>query len=695
MKMKSPGKHRHPDTLWYILSAVALGIGIFFRFYRLDLDPPYFFAGTTQDLLTDPYNVIHFARNKILFGIWDIFDYSRWIVFKYTLSSFAAYISFAALGVSIVAANLSAVALNLGGILLFLTGLWRYSHKAASIAAILLLADITLLSYGRLPFMENGLIFLSGLCYFLFVQFNGSKALEIIVGAVAAICFISGKAFGIIMIIPPLYLVLVGCPDSRWRRIGTLLISFAGTIVAAGYLFYGKDFNTVYQYLSEQSVGMYGLPAALTSPANLIVQAMTFGGQSRLFYFIPGTLILLTVCLLIFIWREKTGTGSAEHNRHLRFNAVWLLAGFAFLMLFNHRPLRYQLFLLLPVSGIIGMTIAHSPYKLLARVKGLIRYALTFLVFWYLTAQVILTFSNVSIYDNVTRSVWWGLILAIILTLLTTLFSVGFGRLLQYTIKYSCIIALLFLAHQGFWVYYWLDKSTYDLKRAGSDLSQIVSENAVIVGPYSSALTIDTKLRSFIYMFGLVKKEPDLFTRHNLTHLATDPANLEAALRDYGKAMESLPLTRYFARDVEVQIIAVNRVNSPSVYAPTEYEIAANFYNERMPDSAEIFVRKFLEKYPRNRSALVLLSNIYLQTQRFNEALKTFNQLIDIYPRDSYLYFYNGLYNYRLYLLTRDYQFLKQSERLYEAAVRINPTLEDDVGLSKIQAEQMFRKPSP
>lgn len=693
--MKSPDKHRLQNTVWYLLGAAALGMGLFFRFYRLDLDPPYFFAGTTQDLLTDPYNVIHYARNKILFGIWDIFDYPRWIVFKYTLSSYAAFLTFAIAGVSRVAANFSAAALNLGGILLFLAGLWRYSRKATCIAAVLLLADITLLTYGRLPFMENGLIFLSGLCYFVFVRFNRSKATEIILGAVAALCFLSGKAFGIVMIIPPLYLILRGEPISRRQRLIMLLVSFALTILVAGYIYYGKNFDSVYQYLSEQSVGMYGLPAALTSPVSLIIQAMTFGGQSRLFYFIPGTLLLLAVCILIYIWREKTGTVSTEHKRQLGFNAAWLLAGFAFLMLFNHRPLRYQLFLLLPVSGIIGLTIAQYPYKMLVKAKRFLQFALTFLLFWYLGAQAVLIFSNVSIYNNVINAVWWGLIPAIILISFTALFPAAFGKLLQGAMKYSYVMVLLFLIHQGVWVYEWLDKSTYDLKRAGYDLSQIVNEDAVIVGPYSSALTIDTRLRSFIYMFGLVQKEPHLFAKYNLTHLATDEANLGAAVRDYGKTVENLPLTRYFARDVEVQVIAVNRQDATQRYIPTAYEMAADLYNERKPDSAEIFVKEFLGRYPRSRSALVLLSNIYLQTQRFNEAIKTFDQLINIYPRDSYLYFYNGLYHYRLYLITRDIQFLKQSERLYESAVQINPTLEDDVGLSKKQTDQMFRRPTP
>jgi len=87
-------KRNNLNTLALFLSLGVIAAAIILRFIHLSADPPYFFAGTGQDLLTDPYNVTLFARNKVLFGSWDIFNYPRWIFFKYSLSSAASYILF-------------------------------------------------------------------------------------------------------------------------------------------------------------------------------------------------------------------------------------------------------------------------------------------------------------------------------------------------------------------------------------------------------------------------------------------------------------------------------------------------------------------------------------------------------------------------------------------------------------------------
>jgi len=71
----------------YIVTVIALLPGMILRFYDLNIDPPQFFTQISRALLTDPYNLTCFDRNKVLFGQWDIFDYPRWIAFKYSLSS--------------------------------------------------------------------------------------------------------------------------------------------------------------------------------------------------------------------------------------------------------------------------------------------------------------------------------------------------------------------------------------------------------------------------------------------------------------------------------------------------------------------------------------------------------------------------------------------------------------------------------
>ena len=144
---------------------------IILRFISLEIDPPNFFAGHTQAHLTDPYHLTFFARNAILFDDWNPFDFYRWDVFKYSLISGFSYIVFSIAGISRITANLSAVLLSLAGIGLFVIGFYRLrSNRETLIITGLLLLSSMLFFYGRLPFLENGLIFLSGLLFFVFIK---------------------------------------------------------------------------------------------------------------------------------------------------------------------------------------------------------------------------------------------------------------------------------------------------------------------------------------------------------------------------------------------------------------------------------------------------------------------------------------------------------------------------------------------
>ena len=157
--MKTPSKSFISERVLFVISIIILLPGLILRFYDLNIDPPQFFTQISRALLTDPYNLTAYARNKVLFGQWDIFDYPRWIAFKYSLSSGSGYLFFILFGVSRVVANISALFLNLGGILFFLMGTKRESIKEVVVAALVLIPCMVLAVYGRYPFLENGLIF--------------------------------------------------------------------------------------------------------------------------------------------------------------------------------------------------------------------------------------------------------------------------------------------------------------------------------------------------------------------------------------------------------------------------------------------------------------------------------------------------------------------------------------------------------
>ncbi len=144
-------------------SGIASGSAYLLRFLEPGIDPPPFYTGHGQAELTDPYNLTYFSRNAVLYHDWDPLNFHRWDIFKNSLISGFSFLIFSLLGVSRTIANLSAIFLNISGLFLFLWGLSSYWDKRKIVlTAVLLLLNSTLFFYGRLPFLENGLIFLFG-----------------------------------------------------------------------------------------------------------------------------------------------------------------------------------------------------------------------------------------------------------------------------------------------------------------------------------------------------------------------------------------------------------------------------------------------------------------------------------------------------------------------------------------------------
>ncbi|UCD16267.1 MAG: hypothetical protein JSV44_07300 [Candidatus Zixiibacteriota bacterium] len=678
---------------YYTAAAVILA-GIVVRFLFLSADPPLFFKGTTQALLTDPYNLTYFARNKVLFGTWDIFDYPRWEVFKYSLSSAAGYLYFTLGGVSRTSANLSAISLSLGGILFYLFGLACRSRRAAGFAGVLLLSNMTLIVYGRYPFLENGLIFLGGLLFFLVVRFYPSRPVIVATGMLAALCMLSGKAFGIIMVVPAALVIWL---ENRSRRAHEVFFLGLITVLSGALLtiiFYGENLTTVYHYMSEQSTGMYGFPRALTSPLTFLVQLVTLGGQSKLFCYSPFLLPLGFVSALILLLYAGGKQKAASPDRTLTFNVGWFFSGFVLLMIFNHRPLRYQLFLMLPLAGIIGTVWAEYCGKQLKVLSKKWKLLFLLLLCWYFATQLFFIgyWGNVDP-ENLNRLVVYSCLPAIALTSLIYLSRKLIARSSRYWASVLTVLLVAAVVFQAMWIYEWMGRRTYTLKEAGEDLRQILGHDAVVIGPYAQALTIDNDLRSFIYMFGLANKEPDLFERFPLTHLAVDLSNYGLAVRDYPFLASAPLIARYWFRDVTINIVRQNDYLTGfegRPYLLSGYERAKAFLNTPLRDSTMYYLPTFLQRYPRSISGLVLLSDHYLSTGAIDKGLEAMNRLSMFYPENFSFYFDHGFKQYKLYKLTGNEDFLNRANRLFDQAVELNPYIVGDVARAKSQVDSLL-----
>ncbi len=675
---------------------IIIGISLIIRFLYLDSDPPYFFGDTSQDILSDPYNYVHFSRNKILYGAWDIFDYSRWIVFKNSLVTLISYLFFLVGGVSRITANLSAIFLSTGGLALFAIAHLKRSKQWIIITAVILMTNMTLISFGRYPFLETGLIFFSGLIYFLFNRYYPSKWILILIGLLLSLCGLSGKMIGMVLFVPIAFVIWSTNRKQFIQQLGTVFISAAISFLILAWLFFGNQIGSLFGFLGEHATGIYGFPEALTSPLKFIEHLISFGRKSKLFFFSPFLLILITLSLssMILFWdRLKKQT---KHNSELLFCVGWLAGGYLLLMLFNYRPLRYQLFLLMPTAGIIGYVISYyneleSDFKL--DYKNM---ALLFLIWWSFWSHFI--FIIASYFFDMTMSaviVWYGLPIAIIMLVSSSFLKARLKVYLKNLPRYLLIILCLSVIFQAVWILKWFNKRTYNLAEAGQSLICDISENAVLIGPYAQALTIDNNIKSFIYWFGMAQKEPRLFVKYPVTHITADLSNWDMLFKDYPFLKRSIRwVSDYRIRDIETRLARMPdeyMVRYNPWYSQTDYERGRTFFKLANADSCIFYLNKSLEFYPDSKSTHMLLADYYFSHGVVDVGNSIFKKLMQLYPRDYSIYMKTGEIQYGIYHLSGDKRMLIEADKMFNKAIFINPYCQLQVKQLKEQADSLYK----
>lgn len=686
------------ESAW-IRAAVLVLIfaGILTRFMYLISDPPGFFKKTSRALLTDPYNLTYFARNKVLFGDWDIFDYNRWMAFKYSAVSLISYIWFKLFGVSRMTANLGAVTLSFLGTAVICGIIYRKNHKAGLITSVLLFSNMILNLYGRHPFLENGLIFLSSGLFGVYVLKGKSWWGLILTGLLAALCVLSGKLFGIVLAVPVLLVILVQERNHFSKRAGLFMGSFLLSMVFLSMLYYGSDLEIVYSYISEQTVGMYGPPDALQSPLAFVEQFMTLGGSSLTFHFNPVLMVLLFFVSLLFLVRPDN-VKLLRENRELLYLVGWLIAGFLLLSFPNYRPLRYQLFLFLPACGIIGF-IFSTPidHKAGGKIGWIIR-IFTLLVCWYFAEQIIMAILRPLDIDApglAYRMVWYTLPVGMIMTGLVVYYRRPFLRFVSSRGIFLTILLGLYLIFQGQWTWRWFTERSYIIESFGKDCCETLGEDAVVIGPYAQTLTINSNIKSFIYMFGLSNREPDLFKRFPLTHLATDKPNFDAALVDYPQLRGSLETVNGTLKYTFINLIRINNevLKAEDVnYRPSDYEKGIEFFVSNQTDSTGYYLERFLAKYPENGQGLMLAANHYARLGEFTRCREFLDRGKSLYYGDfSYIFEVAYIY-YKIALVTGEVQAMVEADKLFKRSAELNPDIASQIQAAKAQAERIYKK---
>ncbi len=668
--------------LWYLLTAIILVIG--FVFWQTDLrsDPPMHYTGLGQSLSTDPAQYVFHARNNALFGDSDPYDYPRWTVYRHSLVSLTAYLWFAVAGVSMEQAGMVGVILCLGGLVLLVLGLIRrHSPWVVAALAVCYLLNVTLFTYGRLSYLENGLVFLTALTFLIYSRWGDRLWGIALAGVAVGLATMTGKLFGALLMPALVAAVLLSGQPSRWRFSLTAVAAFVLTVAGCALLFYGTEAGAAMGYVQEQTYGLRGFPEGLSSPWALIERLVSYGFKSHLYYLDTDLLLFLVVGLLLLtvhLERERL----AALPRSTMFSLCWLVIAMAGLAPLNYSPLRYAIFII-PAIVIFSLTMLEVSSKrgeVQVSVTGKGNFILLTVISWLVLFHGLGITVFLQTMPRPIRLLTWATLPAAVVLAYAVKQALQ-RREVRITGRTLAIVGLVLIGcsiiFNGFQIHskHSLEHN-FNIMEANADLAAIVSDGAVVSGPYGPSLTLDTHLKSFIHLFGVVTVDSTLFDRQPITHLAVDASNWVKALEDYPQLADMKPITNYWIRDVEVRIYNISQVfdnEEAHRYKETPFEEAMQFYQQGQFAEALKLVDTFYQLHPQSKSAGLLLGSLLAQTGRSEQAYHVLTTASERFPTDFWVQLQCGRFIQMVAESRKDRYLLQVSERFYARASRLNP----------------------
>lgn len=690
------------QSFFYILTLVILVGGFIFWQSDLTSDPPMHYSGIGQSLSTDPAQYVFHARNKALFGQSDPYDYPRWTVYQHSLTSLVGHIWFSVAGVSLKQANMVGVILSLGGLLLLILGLVRHHRPWVTTAvALYFVLNVTLLTYGRLSYLENGLIFLAALVFFVYSWWGDRIWGMALAGGLVALAMLTGKLFGALLL-PALALsALFSGHARRWTHVATVIAAFFLVSIGAIALLYGRDLGAAFAYVGEQSYSLRGFPEGLSSPWGFFEHLISYGFKNHLFYIDPDLLLFLFAGVFLLSLHLSKGNKISALSPATIFSMFWLLAAIVGLMPLNYSPLRYAL-LVIPPAILFCFTMFENRLgvkKISPAALGKVETTLLVFAFWYVLFHAVANIFFLNTIPRPIRIITWatlpgGIGLAYLARFLLArgYLRISRRKLVIILLAVLCL-SVVFNSYKIRRVHFL--EHNFNIVEANRDLEAILAPGAVVSGPYGPALTVDTPLKSFIHLFGVAEVDSTLFDRQPVTHVAADLSNWTEAVKNYPALKDLMSITTYLISDVEVRLFDISEVfNNPQAnsYEKTLYERAVAYHQAQQYDSALSAVGRFYESHPQSKSAGLLLGDLLAKKGRLDEAFSLLTSLTQRFPTDFNVHLQCGQFIQIVAEQKNDNSLRYMAETYYAQAVKINPYKADYARKIWQQIAAQFRK---
>ena len=352
---------------------------------------------------------------------------------------------------------------------------------------------------------------------------------------------------------------------------------------------------------------------------------VSFGDQSKLF----GRIALVALMAVGFIgmmfyqmarrksWKEGFGIFDSGHV----FVLTMIVGFYGALMIWNYRPLRYQLILIYALSA-AGSTVLsmlwgrwrervteNVPHLFPLFLFPLMMVAVYKLYGFYVEAK-----TGEFYYEEYKLTVAaMTLLLTVVVYLLVYLYKRSSLPAMPHLAKLIVVLVMAAVLTGGYFDYLaWREHPSFSARDNSRDLSLLLGPGAVISGPFAGELALENNYGVVIHMFGVSAPDPDLFKKFPITHLLLDQANAEYAQQDYPELMDSaIHFLTYHVGSQKVRLYRIaGHTGNPVAdrYKPSLFEqIAEQFADpgKKVDNSLSI---QFLEQHPQNMSGYLLLA---------------------------------------------------------------------------------------
>ncbi|MGB7061945.1 MAG: tetratricopeptide repeat protein [Candidatus Zixiibacteriota bacterium] len=691
-----------------LLFVFIIGLAAFLRCFCLSADLPLSLSWS-QDINTDPDQYTSFARSKALWGDWDLFGRNLVLALNSALT-LISYLFFKFLGVGRWQANFVAASLSSLTLIFFYLAIKKWKNQTtALLAAFFLGINYILVMYGRSTFAEVSVIFFVVLGIYFLVLGLKRGWLLIPSGACFAVSIFFGKMLAMFILAACLGVVVLSAlekfsADHRKIKLSRILFFAAGSSSVAllwFFLIYSPFSENVSQFVSGMSVGLYGSPRGFGSVSDFIYSLFSFGGVTQvfaskeyslgtdLFYRMPFLFILSMLFLLGLFFRIFKVRRILENLRTCSrlelFFALWFVVAVFALMPWNYRPLRYQVLLIPPMCALAAFCLVDflNPSEIKKKPKRGVW-------FWILSipAASVLIFHTISFFPKIlgmTVQLNSIIVLSLLLSFpLTYVFHEAKRwkpnlrmKARKRVIVAEAILLVVIINVVQFW--HSAGNVQHSLLNSSKDLGQILGEGAVISGPYSQTLVMETELKWVPRMFHAGDDDPDFFLRHPITHLAfeAEGGQREQAFTDYPEVMRNAKaVTTYHLRNFPVQILRVAESSGNSDtknYKLSDFEKAKLLIQEDQIDSAMVMLDQFVSWYPQNLSALLTLAEIYYDRQDYEKAVSYLERASRSDPTNSFVHELLGAVYADQYDQKRGYDYLLLAIGEWEKALKLHP----------------------